>query len=180
MPPAKVYEICLKTTAKNHQNRQNLPCGKPITEPGFPQVFPTLFPHPVEKSVDFSVKMWKNPRLPRLFWCFTRVKSGYGVVDKSRLVIFEFPTDCGKFIWKYAQKKERKAERMLCLGMGILYHWSVITTCRSAAQSRRIHLPPSASTHDRRPGKQSRPLAGASHLTCGPASNTTPPDTHAF
>jgi hypothetical protein len=75
-----------------------LPCGKLARSLGFPQVFPTTFPQGVDKSVDIFAKMWKDTRVSRLFWGFSWVKSAFWLVDKSYLVLFQFPADWGKVV----------------------------------------------------------------------------------
>lgn len=90
-----------------------LPWGKPGNDPGFPQVFPTTFPQPVEKSVDIPVKMWKKPRISKLFRDFTREKSAFDVVDKFRSVLSCVLSSCGNFLRVFQQKcssKKQKAE----------------------------------------------------------------------
>ena len=84
----KIDRKLTKKRMEECQKMRVLPCGKPAIFPRNPQVFPTTSPQPVEKSVEFFAKLWKKPRLSRLFGGFSELKSVFDVVDKSCLVVF--------------------------------------------------------------------------------------------
>ena len=103
-PALHIYEICHKNECSICQKMRLLLCGKLNFPSTFPQVFPTTFPQVVDNSVDIFVNIWKKPRLSRLFWVFTRVKSVFGIVGKYCLIIIQFSTGRRKFRGKNSQK----------------------------------------------------------------------------
>ena len=100
----KNYGKSHKNSARIRRKIRVLPCGEPARRETFPQVFPATSPQPVDKSVDFSPTMWKNPRGFKLFRGFSGLKSYHGIVDKYHLVIYPFSPICGESHGQNLQK----------------------------------------------------------------------------